>query len=260
MTPLLSIFMPTCNGASFVREALESVIGNGLAAIEIVVVVDASTDDTVSIAETIRHPALRRVRQPPGLDRQRLRIFACGDARARSRRARRAHNVTFHVGIFRTMTRNISRLWLLCVAGLAAGAASAQVFECIDAKGARGYAQFCPPGTVRQREVLKESAGNAGTSGAGTAAPKSIDEQDVEFRKRLLERQEAEVKAGQEKAQAEEAERNCIEARAQSRSLEDGPRISRIDAVTGERVNFGDAELADELVRQRRVVADWCKG
>jgi hypothetical protein len=140
-----------------------------------------------------------------------------------------------------------------------AGAASAQVFECIDAKGARGYAQFCPPGTVRQREVLKESGSGAGTSGAGTAAPKSLNVQEVEFKKRLLESQEAETKAGQEKAQADEAERNCIEARTQLRSLEDGARITRIDPATGERVNFGDEEIADELARQRKAVAEWCK-
>jgi len=75
MTPLLSIFMPTFNGAPFVREALESVIDNGFAGFEIVVVDDASTDDTVAVVEAIRHPALRLIRQPQnlgvGLTRQR---------------------------------------------------------------------------------------------------------------------------------------------------------------------------------------------
>ena len=66
-TPLLSVFMPTYNGAAFVREALESVIDNGFSDLEIVVVDDASVDDTVSVVESIRHPALRLVRQPENL-------------------------------------------------------------------------------------------------------------------------------------------------------------------------------------------------
>ena len=59
--------MPTYNGAAFVREALESVIENGFSDLEIVVVDDASRDDTVRIVESIRHPALRLVRHPENL-------------------------------------------------------------------------------------------------------------------------------------------------------------------------------------------------
>lgn len=146
---------------------------------------------------------------------------------------------------------------MLGAAALAAGAASAQVYECIDAKGVREYAQFCRPGTVQQRQVLRESAG--GGAGAPGAAPKSIETQEVEFRKRLLERQEADTKATQDKAQADEAERNCTEARSQLKALEDGQRMTRIDPVTGERVNFGDEEYAEEIARQRKAAADWCK-
>ncbi len=61
-SPLLSVFMPTFNGARFVRQAVESVLDNGFSDLEIVLVDDASSDDTVSILETIRHPAVRIVR------------------------------------------------------------------------------------------------------------------------------------------------------------------------------------------------------
>jgi glycosyltransferase involved in cell wall biosynthesis len=66
-TPLLSVFIPTYNGASYVREALESVIDNGFADLEIVVLDDGSTDATVEIVESMRHPAVRLARNPRNL-------------------------------------------------------------------------------------------------------------------------------------------------------------------------------------------------
>ena len=59
--------MPVYNGAQFVRAAIESVLDNGFADLELVVVDDASTDDTVRVVEAIRHPAIRLVRQPENL-------------------------------------------------------------------------------------------------------------------------------------------------------------------------------------------------
>ena len=59
--------MPVYNGAQFVRAAVESVLDNGFADLELVIVDDASTDDTVNVIESIRHPAVRLVRQPENL-------------------------------------------------------------------------------------------------------------------------------------------------------------------------------------------------
>ena len=144
---------------------------------------------------------------------------------------------------------------LVCVLAMLAPAAAAQVFECVDAKGVKQYTQFCPPGTVQQRPITKgsESSGEAG------AAPKSVEAQDLEFKKRALERQDAETKAAQDKTQAEEFVRNCVEARAQLKAVLDGMRMERVDPATGERMQFGDAERADEADRQRKAIAQWCK-
>lgn len=151
---------------------------------------------------------------------------------------------------------------LCCVLAIVAPSALAQVYECTDARGVKQYAGFCPPGTVQQRQVGKagesSAADGAKPPGAGVA-PKSIEAQEMEFKKRLLERQEAETKAEQDKAQAEESERNCRESRAQLQAVQDGQRMSRFDPVTGERVQFGDEELADEAERQRKAIAQWCK-
>lgn len=150
------------------------------------------------------------------------------------------------------------RLTLVWIMAIVAPAASAQVFECTDAKGVRQYAQFCPPGTVQQRQVSKAGEGGV-ESGAASPAPKSIEVQDAEFRKRMMERQEADTKAAQDKAQAEEFERNCQEARGNLQVVEEGRRMQKFDPVTGERVQFGDDERAAEAERQRKAIALWCK-
>lgn len=155
------------------------------------------------------------------------------------------------------------RLSILIATVLAANIAAAQVYECTNARGVKEFAQFCPPGTVQQRQVGRSSesgdAGAASPAGASAPAPKTIEMQDVEFKKRVLERQDAETKAAQEKEQADEFERNCRESRGQLKALEDGMRMERIDPATGERIQFGDSERAEEAERQRRAVAQWCK-
>ena len=152
------------------------------------------------------------------------------------------------------------RLSMTCILAVAASVVSAQVFECTNAAGGKEYAQFCPPGTVQQRQVTKgaESGSDTGTATPG-ATPKSIPVQDAEFRQRMLERQEAEKKAQQEQARAEEFERNCIEARTGLQAVQGGQRLQRFDPATGERLNYTDEELAEAAERQRKAIAQWCK-
>lgn len=62
-TPLLTVIIPAFNAAVFVREAIESVLDNGFADFELLVIDDGSSDDTAAVVTAIRHPALRLVRQ-----------------------------------------------------------------------------------------------------------------------------------------------------------------------------------------------------
>lgn len=141
----------------------------------------------------------------------------------------------------------------LAAANLLCGAAQAQIYECTDARGAREFAQICPPGTVRQREVVRAE------EPAPAANTKSTAQQDAEFRKRMLERQDSAAKAADESAKKEEAERNCTQARATLKGLVEGQRMLRVDPNTGERTFLGDEERASEAERQRAVVEQWCK-
>lgn len=154
------------------------------------------------------------------------------------------------------------RSLLACVFTVIAPIAAAQVFECTNAAGVKQYADFCPAGTVQRRQIGKGESGTevGATKPAGAgAAPKSIELQDAEFRQRTQQRQEAETKAAQEQARAEESERNCLEARTQLQSVEDGQRLQRYDPVTGERINFGDEDRAVAAETQRQAIARWCK-
>jgi len=146
-----------------------------------------------------------------------------------------------------------------CVLMLIAGAASAQVMECFDAKGTKTIAQFCPPGTVKENKLMKAGAGPGPASGsAPAAAPKSIADRDAEFKKRALERQEAEKKGAKAEEDAKEAERSCLDARGQLRALQDGQRITRTDPKTGERIVLEDKDRPGEIASAQKLVEQWC--
>jgi glycosyltransferase involved in cell wall biosynthesis len=59
--PAVSVLMPVHNGALFLPEALDSVWSQGFTDLELVVVDDASDDDTASILDAVEDPRLRRV-------------------------------------------------------------------------------------------------------------------------------------------------------------------------------------------------------
>ena len=149
------------------------------------------------------------------------------------------------------------RLFMACVGLLIAGSAAAQILECIDAKGNRTIAQFCPPGTVKETKLMKSGAG--GTPAPTAPAAKTTAEKDVEFRKRALEKQEAEAKAEKEQGEAKVAQQNCNDARGQLRQLEEGVRIMRADPATGERSYLSDADRPAEIAKAKKAVENWCK-
>ena len=65
MKPLVSVIMPMYNAAPFIREALESVMASTYRPIEVVVVNDGSTDDSLSVAQAFAqaHPEIQVLNQ-----------------------------------------------------------------------------------------------------------------------------------------------------------------------------------------------------
>jgi glycosyltransferase involved in cell wall biosynthesis len=60
--PLVSLIIPAYNGAKYLREALESAVGQTYSNMEVIVVDDGSTDDSAEIAESF--VGVRVLRQP----------------------------------------------------------------------------------------------------------------------------------------------------------------------------------------------------
>jgi glycosyltransferase involved in cell wall biosynthesis len=63
--PRVSVLLPVRNGATFLREALESVLAQTLADFEFLVVDDGSIDETPAILSSVRDGRLRVLRQEP---------------------------------------------------------------------------------------------------------------------------------------------------------------------------------------------------
>src|SRR5947208_2986570 len=66
VTPLVSIIMPSFNGARWLREALDSLLAQTYPNIEILLLDDASTDETPAIAAEYEG-RIRVIRQPKNL-------------------------------------------------------------------------------------------------------------------------------------------------------------------------------------------------
>lgn len=113
--------------------------------------------------------------------------------------------------------------------------------------------------TGRVSTVSPPAAAAAADSDAAKAStPKSLSEQDQEFRKRRLEAQE---KANKDAKLAEEKraqDASCAAARRQLAGLQSGARVARINEQ-GEREFLEDNGIQQETQRLQREIAAGCK-
>ncbi len=80
MEPLVSVVIPVFNGERFLREAVQSVVDQQYAAVEIIIVDDGSTDSTATIAQSLPNPVryLHQANQGPAAARNRAIEHAQG--------------------------------------------------------------------------------------------------------------------------------------------------------------------------------------
>jgi len=165
--------------------------------------------------------------------------------------------------------RVMHRLALLATALLAASAAQAQVYKCIDSAGKVVYSQIpCPAntksGTISRRlspapgsSAATPSATEAAEKAGKDAAPKTPADQEQAFRKRAQDREKADKESDQKLAEAKRKEDNCRAAREQLATFEFGGRITQINAQ-GERVYLDDAQIEQQRAAARSLVAQAC--
>jgi hypothetical protein len=131
--------------------------------------------------------------------------------------------------------------------------AEAQVNRCLDASGkVVGYGAQCPVGTHSEATTIRNAA-------AAGESQKSLAERDAAFRKRQMEKQEAEAKQAQETARQAQLKRACDDSRTYLKTLEARHRVRKTDPKSGERVFLGDADYAKETARVQADIANNCK-
>lgn len=131
--------------------------------------------------------------------------------------------------------------------------AAAQVNKCLDASGkVVGYGAQCPAGTRAEATAIRNAP-------AASEPQKSLAERDAAFRKRQMEKQEAEAKQAQEAARQAQMKRACDESRTYLKTLEARHRVQKTDPKSGERVFLGDADYPKETARVQADIAKNCK-
>lgn len=170
------------------------------------------------------------------------------------------------------------RVMLLAALALAAaaiaGPAAAQ-WAWKDDNGRVVYSDRPPPSGVKSDRIVRQpsnaqtvlppgqAGADAGTKPAADAkaaasnAPKTLAEQEMEFRKRQQERADAEKKANEEQAKAAAKATECERAKGYLKAVEEGQRIARTDA-SGNREFLDDSQRAAEAERARKIVQSTC--
>ena len=139
----------------------------------------------------------------------------------------------------------ICLLWTLVVPAIA------QVYKWVDEKGVTHYGER-PPQDKKAQEVEQRLA-NPGTA-PGKAAQPGWKEQDLEFRKRRIESEQAEAKDKQRVASQQQA---CNQARDQLAQMRSARRLYRLDDK-GERVYQSDEERNASTARLEQLVTERC--
>lgn len=149
------------------------------------------------------------------------------------------------------------RRTLLIGAALAfafASAAMAQQYKWTDRNGRVQYGDTPPPGVTA---TPLRSSGAPASPSAAKPAPSAAD-LEADFRKRRLEAEKSREKEAQAAAKVQAEKENCARAQSNLHTLESGQRIMRTDAK-GERYYLDDAQIAQETVKAREIVRQWCK-
>lgn len=156
-------------------------------------------------------------------------------------------------------------IWI-ALAAVLVGTAHGQAYRWVDKNGHVGYGDTPPPGVkltpLRMTSPAPSSAPAEAKqeSKAGKQAnkgPLTPAEQELEFRRRMKEAQDAAAKADKERQAAEAKKVNCENARQSLRTLESGQRIAQVDSK-GERYFISDAQRTENTARAREAASQWC--
>jgi len=135
-------------------------------------------------------------------------------------------------------------LFTLCIPLLA----YAQIYKWVDEKGRVQYGEKPPPGA--KASILRQEAAPA----SKPQPPADVSTQEADFRRRQIERRQAEEASAQKEKQRQS---QCENAKNRLSSAEHAGRHFRYQA--GEKVYVSDAEREAALTRMRQQASEACR-
>jgi len=160
-------------------------------------------------------------------------------------------------------------LCIMVAAVLAAASlpASAQ-WKWRDKSGQTQYSDLPPPNGTADADILQRPPPATApravpsiaspTASAPLLVPKGGNDPELEAKRKKAEQEEAAKKKAEDDRIAVAKVDNCARAKVQLKALDDGQRLSRINAK-GEREYLDDKGRAEEAQRSRNVIAADCK-
>ncbi len=138
-------------------------------------------------------------------------------------------------------------------------ASSAELHRWVDAQGHVYYSDQAPSGFFRSQKVMpaQHAAAPVSNNGGNSAAPKTLVDKELDFRKRRIEAEEARIKQEKERTADNEIRQNCTLAKNDLKNLQEGGRLVRYDE-RGERAFLTDHEREARAEEAEKAVEQWC--
>ena len=141
-----------------------------------------------------------------------------------------------------------------------AGHVSAEVYKWVDKNGKVQYSDQPPlSGEAKKLKKKTNDTGNVAPVTGGAAKPgASAADLELEFRKRKMQKEDAEKKQEAEKDTEEKNKGYCNNLRGELQAHKDGIRIVQYNE-RGERLALGDNERAQSQARLKQRIAKECR-
>lgn len=126
----------------------------------------------------------------------------------------------------------------------------------VDSEGKVHYSDSRPP-DIKVKTIRSSSAPDSIVSESSVAAPKSIAEREVEWKKNQQAKEKAEKKAAIEKENESIKQKNCERAKSYLTTLENSPRLVTYNEK-GERTLMDDSSRSKETEEASKSVSTYC--
>jgi hypothetical protein len=129
---------------------------------------------------------------------------------------------------------------IMLLSGSIVDTASAQILECTSATGKKEFAQSCPPGTVKQRELAGSSVTKPVATSDGNNDPqKSATQKEIEFQQRRIAREQQDENQEREK---KDKQYKCAALKERLNMYENSRRIKKYDQASGKWTQVEDEQ------------------